>query len=64
MPTKWIAHTSLLIIAMLTKHCSTTSQYHSCKISNVSDSIKIKCWGNNLVGELGTGDTDRRGDGK
>eukprot|EP01084_Bolivina_argentea_P006532 12390_1 len=33
---------------------------HTCAVSTLN---KIKCWGWNSVGQLGTGDTNNRGDG-
>eukprot|EP01083_Nonionella_stella_P290828 989559_1 len=38
----------------------TTEYHHNCALSKAH---KVKCWGYNLHGELGYGDTNNRGDG-
>ena len=38
----------------------TAGETHSCALLN---SGRVKCWGNNAVGQLGIGDTENRGDG-
>jgi len=38
----------------------TTGGFHTCVIL---DNFTVKCWGNNLSGQLGLGDTANRGDG-